>query len=478
MRLQARRAENPTSMLRRSLPFVFLAACAGESLYPPRPAVAPGPPIADPPFSKVIAHVALSNDGLTAMLDSVIPKVSEGTFTLFGERKYQWTRGPLELRYDNAAQKITVRADVEGQADLPAKTITFKLELLAEVQPVVSARYKVKLQSPVVTITTQDRLLKVADWGAGIINVVKKAVEDKLREQTVDLAPMLQAAYASAAKPLEVPIGDAKACVDFGVKSVEFGPTLLVDGFEKDVGLVLGPSVTLPCRDQGAVAPTGPALPALQNVAALPSGPFTVTIPVAASYAELQRAMGKAFTDGKLYFAKDFPNLYLEKPEVYANGGQVVVKLHIDGFVEKGFKIGLTGDLFLSGHPAVHDNELEFDDMTPTFETTNALLKLKTKLDADDIKRQVQQALRLDISSRLVSVRQKLNDTLTYQFAVAQGASGCFKADVGRIEVTSIYAHDSYLRMYVQVTAQASATVPCASQPASVPATTSLAPVN
>ncbi|MCC6807440.1 MAG: DUF4403 family protein [Deltaproteobacteria bacterium] len=449
--------------------FLVLSACAGESLYPPRPAVAPGPPVADPPYSRIVAHVSLSKEGLTQMLETVIPQTSEGTFQLFGERTYKWTRGPLELRFDNAAQKITVRAEVDGEAQLPAKTMSFKLELLAEVQPVVSARYKVKLQTPLVNITTNDRFLKVAEWGAGIIGLVKKAVEDKLREQTVDLAPMVQDAYARASQPLEVPIGDAKACIDLGVKSIEFGPTLLVDGFEKDLALVLGPSVTLPCPVR-AVAPSGPVnLPTLQNVANVPSGPFTVIVPVAASYQELQRAMTKAFTDGKLYFAKDFPNLYLEKPEVYANGGEVVVKLHIDGYVEKGFKIGLSGDLFLSGHPAVHDNELEFDDMTPTIETSNALLKLKTKLDADDIKRQVKQALRLDISSRLLSVRQKLNETLTYNFNVATNASGCFKADVGRIEVTNIYAHDTYLRLYVQVSAQAGATVPCPTPPASQP---------
>lgn len=431
----------------------------------------PGPPVADPPFSRVVAHVSLSKDGLTQVLDSVIPAQSEGTFQLFGERTYKWKRGPLELRFDNAQQKITVRADVDGEANLPAKTMSFKLELLAEVQPVVSARYQVKLQAPNVTITTQDRFLRVADWGAGIIALVKKAVEDKLREQTVDLAPMLQDAYARAAKPLEVPIGDAKACVALGVKSIEFGPTLLIDGFEKDVALVLGPSVTMPCQGQGAAAalPATPTLPSLQNVSNVQAGPFTVTVPVAASYEELRLAMTKAFTDGKLYFSKDFPNLYFEKPEVYANGGAVVVKLHLDGYAEKGVKVGLSGDFFLSGHPAVHDNELEFDDMTPTVETSNALLKLATKLNGDEIKASAKRALRLDISSRLFSVKQKLNDTLTYGFNMAGGAAGCFKVEVGRIEVTNIYAHDSYLRLYVQATAQAHASVPCPNPPSSAP---------
>ena len=68
-----------------------------------------------------------------------------------------------------------------------------------------------------------------------------------------------------------------------------------------------------------------------------PSGAFELVIPIAASYDELQRAMSAAFTDGKLYFSKDQPDLYLEKPELYASGGAVVVKVHIDGTVKKGF---------------------------------------------------------------------------------------------------------------------------------------------
>lgn len=446
---------------------LLLAGCAGESLYPPRPGVLPGPPVADPPYSRAVAHVSVSREGLQGLLESSVPASAEGSFQLFGERKYAWRRGAFDLRFDNASQRLGLKTLVTGTAELPGKSVDFTLELLVEVQPVVSARYKVRLQAPVVTITTNDRLLKIAEWGGGIINTIKTTVEDTLREQSIDLAPMLTEAWQRAAQPLRLPVGDATACVDFGVKGVEMGPTLLIDGFEKDLAIVMGPSVTLPCT-QAASQPAGQAastptlaLPTLQNTSGLPTGPFTVTVPVAATYEELQRAMTQAFTGGKLFFAADFPNLYLEKPEVYANGGEVVLKLHLDGFVQKGFKIPLSGDLYLSGHPVVHDNELEFDDMRPTIETSNALLKLKTKLDEDAIKRQVKQALRLDISQRLLSVREKLRDSLTYRFEVAPGVTGCFRTDVGRIEVTNIYAHDTYLRMYVQVTAQASVQVPC-----------------
>src|SRR4051812_38544464 len=43
-----------------------------------------------------------------------------------------------------------------------------------------------------------------------------------------------------------------------------------------------------------------PPPPPISNVASVQSGPFTVTIPIAARYEELTKAMTMAFTDGKL----------------------------------------------------------------------------------------------------------------------------------------------------------------------------------
>jgi hypothetical protein len=124
-----------------------------------------------------------------------------------------------------------------------------------------------------------------------------------------------------------------------------------------------------------------------------------VIVPIAATYAELQKAMKQAFTDGKLVFDPEYPNLYLEKPEMYASGGQIVTKLHLNGFVKKGWKIDLEGDLFMSGQPEIVDNQLSVPNLEPTIETKSAILKLKTTLDSDKMKKQIRQALRLDIGS-------------------------------------------------------------------------------
>src|ERR1019366_2254241 len=105
--------------------------------------------------------------------------------------------------------------------------------------------------------------------------------------------------------------------------SLRRGPTVLADGLEKDLALVVAPSITMPCPDLHEDGP--PQLPPLSNVAALASGPFTVTIPIAARYDELTRAMTMAFTDGKLFFSAEYPQLFLEKPEIYESQGAIVL---------------------------------------------------------------------------------------------------------------------------------------------------------
>ena len=236
-------------------------------------------------------------------------------------------------------------------------------------------------------------------------------------------------------------MGDASACATLQVLEVEAGPTVMADGLEKDVALVVAPSIMLPCPN--LVEPDGPALPPMSNVATLVSGPFTVTVPVAARYDELTRAMTMAFTDGKLFFSTDFPEVYLEKPELYESGGVLVLKLHIAGPVHAmGIDTVLDGDLFLSGHPAVVDNELSVPDLEPTIETKNFLLSLKAMSSGDRIRDQARAALRLDIGARVKEAQAKLGDSLTFG-----DKDGCFHGDVDRVEITGVYPHAGYLRI-------------------------------
>lgn len=457
--------------LRSDLQVFFLLALAvstltssacSEALYPPRPQSLPGPALAEPPHSRVNLHVSLTQDGMSKLIEAEVPSSGEVPFTFIGPRRLMWRRNPIELRFNQATGTIGVRATIHGTASLPATTANFTINLSAEAQPVLSSDYIAQLQAPQVQVASEDRLLRAAEWSGGALSMIKDQIEKQLRELRIDLRPVLAQSYVKLAKPLPFKVGDADACVRLGLQTIEAGPTVLAGGIEKDLSVVVAPSVTLPCTNEQGSAVGAQSLPPLHNVSSIPSGPFEVVIPVAATYPELQKAMKQAFTDGKLKFSTDFPDLYLEKPEVYASGGQVVVKLHLNGFVKKGFTVALAGDLYMTGHPQVRDNELEFPDMEPTIETKSALLKLKTALDSSGMRNQVRQALRLDIGARLQAVRDKLSKDLMVRHQVSpSGPEACVKASVGRVEVTNVFAHDAYLRMYVKVAAQSAAYLPC-----------------
>jgi hypothetical protein len=129
----------------------------------------------------------------------------------------------------------------------------------------------------------------------------------------------------------------------------------------------------------------------------------------------------------------------------------------VGGVVHKfGFDSDIDGDIFFVGHPTVVDNELRIPDLEPTVETKSLLLKLKAALQGDSIRDEARAALRLDLGERLRTVRDKLSKDL--EFGDGQG---CLKADAGKIEITGVHAHGSYLRLYVALTGRASVYLPC-----------------
>jgi Domain of unknown function (DUF4403) len=431
---------------------IALASCSTfGAVYPPRPAQSPGVPTADPAPSRVVAHVSVTQSGLQSAIDEAVPKTGEGAFTLLRtQRRYTWERTPFEVGFAQGRVVLTTRAN--AKVDMPVGSLSFPLDIKVVAEPVISTEYKVKLQSVEVKVTSADRRLNVADHVAGVFETIGGELTSKLKAFTFDVRPGLEEAYARLSKPIELPIGDARGCATVKVLGIEAGPTVVADGLEKDIALVVAPEVTLPCS-AGEPVP----LPPFANVSLVQSGPFTVTVPIAARYDELARAMGALFTDGKYYFSSEFPKLYLENPEVYDSQGQIVLKLHLKGPVHKfGIDADLDGDVFFSGHLAISDNEIQIPDLEQTIETKSFFLSLKAMTDGQKIRDQARSALRLDLSERLKGVREKLSSELTFG-----NPSACFKGTVDRIELTSAHTHGSYLRAYVAVTARASATMPC-----------------
>jgi hypothetical protein len=434
---------------------IALGSCSRFGpLYPPRPTPSEGAPLAEPMPARVVTHLAVTSSALREALESAAPHSGDGTVHILGgDRPYTWERGPLDVGFSQG--RVVLKTSIAAKLTIPLKTLELPLELRVEAEPVLSSEYAVKLQSVDVQVRSSDTGLSVADRFAGIYDRIAAPIAAQLKDFGYDLRPLLSEAYDRVVKPVELPIGDATGCARLRVLEVEAGPTVLADGIEKDIALVVAPSITLPCAPP--TEDLRASLPPMSNVATVMPGPFTVTIPIAARYDELTRAMTMAFTNGKLFFSSEYPGLYLEKPEIYESQGQLVLKLHIHGPVHKlGIDSDLDGDLFLVGHPSVVDNELTVPDLEPTIETRSFLLSLKAMTDGDHIRDEARQALRLDLGERLRDVREKLGDGLTF---AREG--GCFRGDVDGIEVTGVHPHAAYVRMYVAVTARARLSMPC-----------------
>jgi uncharacterized protein DUF4403 len=455
--------------LRRSLPRLLLRLAVGVPIgsfsgagsctrfgpvYPPRPPLSPGSPEAEPDPARIVMHLAVGSPALAAAVDDAAPARGDGSFSFLGtDRHFSWERGPFDVEF--AQGRIVLTTQVASILDLPVKPLhaTFTVRLAGE--PVVSAAYAVRLQSVDVAVTSTDTGLKIADRFVDVYAAIQEAVAGRLKDFAYDLRPLVAEASARLARPLALPVGDAIACARLRVLEIEAAPTVLAGGIEKDFAIVVAPSVTMPCvrtEDDEAAS-----MPPLSNVAALTPGPFTVTVPIAARYDELTRAMAAAFTDGRLYFSTEYPALYLESPEVYESRGALVLKMHMRGPVRKfGVDADLDGDIYLVGHPSVVDNELTVPDLEPTIETRNLLLSLKAMTDGDRIRDDARKALRLDIGARLRGVTDKLGTGLTFR-----ASQGCVTGLVDRVVVTGVYPHADYLRTYVAVTGRARATAPC-----------------
>lgn len=433
------------------------AACASVPLYPSRPGAATGAPHADPLPAKVVVHLTATSDGLRQALDARVPKSGETTFELRGPRAVSWSRGPFALRF--ADGRVEVKTELSLEADLPVlgkMTVPVAVSVVGE--PIITSDWQARIQGAKVKLESKDLRLRTAQGFAGAMESATHSTEQYIEGFSWDLSPQVKEAYQRLSTPITFPAGGADGCAILKVTSIEAGPTIIAGGFEKDLALVVEPSVTMPCGN--------PALPAepprLSNVATLPSGPFTVVVPIAARYEELARAMTLAFTDGKLFFSSTYKELYLSNPEVFASqSDQLVVKLHLAGPIKAGsLSANLDGDLYFAGHPEIVDNELRIPDLEPTVETSSFLLGLKASLDRDGIRDQARAALKLDLGERFTAVREKLSRDVAIE-----GDLGCLRANVAKIEVTGVYPHASYLRVYVTTTAQAAVFIPCPAAP-------------
>lgn len=430
---------------------LLAAGCATMPLYPSRPSASTTAPPAEPLPAKLVVHITATADGLKQALDTRVPSSGETSFDFRGPRAVKWSRSPFTLRF--ADQRVELKTELSLDVELPMLgKMVVPVSVAVSGEPVITSDWKARLQGARSKVESKDLRLRTMQGMASVLERAQEAIDGAIEQFSWDLSPQVKTAYEKISAPMKLPLGAADGCATLKVTSIEAGPTVLAGGFEKDLAFVVAPSVSLPCSTEVAPAET----PRLANVATLPSGPFSVVVPIAARYEELAKAMSLAFTDGKLFFSKSYPELFLSDPEVFASQqDQLVVKLHLSGPIKAaGLSANLDGDLYFAGHPVVVDNELRIPDLEPTVQTTSFLLGLKASLDANGIRDQARQALKLDLAERFFAVRTKLSNDVGFE-------GGCVKMNVAKIEVSGVYPHASYLRVYVTTTAQASVYLPC-----------------
>ncbi len=244
----------------RSLPALLasltLLSCAGpriesQNLQPPPPAANGGRPVSDPPPSRIVIHATIFREALTKKMAESLPRSGEGDAQLFAGQTlhYTWQREPVTLKFDRGrvvvGVKVNGRFNMMGEREMP-------IAITIAGEPVMTADFKALLQSTEVQVVA-----------SGPVDAVNRSIEAKLHDlitQTLDtfrfdVRPLVASAFARLARPIEIPVGgDQVACAELKVTNLEAAPTVLADGMEKDLGIVVMPSVTLPCTPVASLA--------------------------------------------------------------------------------------------------------------------------------------------------------------------------------------------------------------------------------
>lgn len=423
-------------------------------VYPPRPPQVGASHRAETPPSRVPVHVRLSNAALRESLELTLPAGGEATYeVLHVPTKVTWVRKGATVRSEGGRLVVGVDFEATVSVGIGSAVVPFGVDVAAE--PVLTAEYVFLLARAAVTLRSSDARLRFADAIGGAYGRVEGLLREKIEAFRYDLAPTLDEATRSLRDPIRFAVGAGEGCAQADVLAVEAGPTLYLDGLEKDFVFTVAPKLTVPCAARASAA----RLPPLTNVASPTTGVFQLRIDAAARYDELEKAASVLFTNGRYAFSTKHPRLYLERPEFYASKGSLVFKVHLGGEAST-FGVPLDGDIFLTGKPSLRGGVLAFDDLEPTVETANLFLQLGAASDGDRLRDEARRALTLDVATR---ARPFLDD-LEKRGAVRR-AGVCSKLRLDRFEVVGVDVFDHYARVATALTGQLRVEAPCTERP-------------
>jgi hypothetical protein len=437
-----------------ALGFAFVGCTRVGPVYPPRPPQFSAPHRADTPPSRIPVHVRLASSALRESLEAALPPSGEATYEVLRvPTKVTWVRTGSRVHTEGGRLVVGLDFEATVSVALGAVVVPFAVDVAAE--PVLTAEYAFLLARPAVTLRSTDARLRFADAVGGAYARIETLLREKIEAFRYDLAPALDDATRALREPLRFAVGAGEGCAQADVLAVEAGPTLYLDGIEKDFVFTVAPKLTVPCAPQARAT----KLPPLTNVASPLTGVFQLRVDAAARYDELEKAAAALFTDGRYAFSRKHPNLYLERPEFYASKGALVFKVHLAGQAST-FGVPLDGDVFLTGRPVLRGGVLAFDDLEPTVETSNLFLQLGAASDGDRLRDEARRALTLDVATR---ARPFLDD-LEKRAAVRRGAL-CTKLRLDRFDLVGVEVFDHFARLGTTLTGQLRVEAPCTDRP-------------
>jgi hypothetical protein len=423
-------------------------------VYPPRPQPLASPPRADTPPSRVPVHVRLANAAMRERLENALPPSGEVPYeVLHVTTKVRWVRKGASVRTE--AGRVIVGLDFETTLEVALGSVVVPFSVDVAAEPLLTPDYELLLARPAVTLRSTDSRLRFADAIGGVFGKLEGLLKERIEAFRYDLAPMLDDATKPLRDSIRFALGAGEGCAQADVLAVEAGPTLYVDGLEKDFVFTVAPKLTVPCTPRSSAA----KLPPLTNVAAPQTGVFQLRIDAAARYDELEKASSMLFTNGRYAFSKKHPGLYLERPEFYASKGSLVFKVHLGGEAST-FSLPLDGDIYLTGRPTVRGGVLAFDDLEPTVETSNLFLQLGAASDGDRLRDEARKALTIDIGARARPALDELEKR-----ASLKRNEGCAKLRLDRFDVVGVDIFDSYARVGTSLTGQLRIEAPCTARP-------------
>jgi hypothetical protein len=429
---------------------------AAHSSPAPPPPPAPPLPQADLTTPHVVTHLSITNAALKAALDQDVPHSGAGSFSvLVAQAHYKWTRTGLDTSVGQGKINVDAHINVDLDAPNPVGKTTFPIEVRTSAVPVLGSDYVVRLQDLDVKVSSTDSRVNIANAIGDVYNDISRQIETKIKGFTYDVKPMLTEAKARIEKPINLPVGDAHGCASLRVLGVQANPTIFEGGIQKDIAIMVAPSVAFPCGPAAATQP----LPPLADVQGLPPGSFTLPIPIVVDYSEITKALASALKAGKYYFSKQYPKLYVSDPSVSASGDTLLVKFRVQGTAPGVSSTPLNETITLSGRPSVTNNLLTVPDLDLGAEAKSLLAKLKLPAaDANAIRDLARGAANIDISQRLQPLQGGLSTELNFG---SSKDKGCLRAGVDKVAVTTASVQPTYLSVAVSVTAHTSLEMPC-----------------